>query len=434
MRTRTRPARRRFGLAVLRARAVRARPRKNACFIAITGSSAKSTTTALLAHVLRRQGKVRTQLFRNSLLNVAKAVLATRSDDAYAVLELGVARRGDMGPLSDVTRPDVAIVTLVGIEHYSSFRSREAVALEKGRLVEATRPDGFVLLNADDAQVMGMAERSPARVVTFGREKDADYRVTHVEQHFPGMLTVDVAWRGGTRRLKAKFVGEHFWLSVVAAFAVATERGMSAEAIEEAIADFEPLHGRCAVMTSEGGPVFIVDTAKAPWETIELPMRTVGSMDAPRKRIVFGQMSDYAGNPNSKYRAAYAAARAVADQVIFVGDNAHKHRASEDDVSQGRIIEAVNAREVYEHLRATAVDGEVVLLKSSQNLHLERVALAFQTEVRCWAERCGIEQGCIRCGLYAHPYEEHRAILKKRERARRFRRLVPFMADHDTDD
>lgn len=424
----TRPFRYGLGKRFRWAAAVRVRKARTARFIAITGSSGKSTTTALLAHVLGRHGRVRAQVVRNTLVHVAQAVRETRPDDEFVVLELGIGKVGDMTALADVARPDITIVTLVGIQHYAAFRGKEAVAAEKGKLVEATSPDGVVILNADDEHVMDMARRSSARVVTIGRERPADYRVTRVEQSFPGPLIVDVAWRGETYRLEANLVGDYFWLSVVAAFAAAVEAGMPPKAIGQAIAGFEPLPGRCSVTRVKGGPVFLVDTAKAPWESLLLPIRTLAAIDAPRKRIVIGQISDYAGNSRSKYRDAYAAARAVADEVIFVGDNAHRHRASKEDVAQGRIVEVATAKQLHEHLRATAVEGEVILLKSAQNLHLERAVLAFEDDVQCWTEKCGRHGNCVFCGMYGHPFREHRAIRRQARRDRLLRRLLAFLS------
>jgi UDP-N-acetylmuramoyl-tripeptide--D-alanyl-D-alanine ligase len=168
--------------------------------------------------------------------------------------------------------------------------------------------------------------------------------------------------------------------------------------------------------------VFILDTAKAPWENLPLAMRVVETAVAPRKRIVIGQISDYAGNPRAKYRDAYRAARAVSDQVIFVGENAHRSKASQEDREAGRFIASRTAREVHQHIKNTAVAGEMILLKGSRNLHLERVALAWKHDVRCWVDQCGLLRDCVDCGLYETPFEEHEPILQERAaRARRRR-------------
>lgn len=409
--------------SVRRFLAGRGRRRSSATFIAVTGSSAKTTTSALLADILERHARVRKQVFDNTEGDIAAAMRRLRPTDEYVVLEMGVGMKGDMDRFMRLVKPDVAIVTLIGLEHYSEFRSREAVAQEKGGLVEAVRPGGFALLNADDPHVMSMAERTKERIVTFGRDNEADYRAVSVSFRFPGPLVVEIAAPDGAHRVATNLVGAHFWLSVTAAFAVARELGVPVETILEACAEFEPPDGRCEVLRVPGGPTFVLDTGKAPWETIGLSMQAIADADAPRKRIVVGQISDYPGSSRPKYRGAYKAAREVGQEVIFAGDNAHRHGASEEDRAAGRIVELRTAREVHDYLRRTAIEDEVVLIKSAQLLHLERAALGFTHDVKCWEHVCGERVGCIGCGLYEYPFEQHKALRRRRKRDRQLQRL-----------
>jgi UDP-N-acetylmuramoyl-tripeptide--D-alanyl-D-alanine ligase len=288
-------------------------------------------------------------------------------------------------------------------------------------------------LNADDELVRAMADRTDARIVSFGRSRDADYRVVSATSSYPGPLSVEIVRLGARIRIQTRLLGEHFWLSVVAAVAAATELGVPFETIQERCASFEPVQNRCTPFETDGGPVFILDAAKAPWETLPLALRVVENAVAPRKRIVIGQISDFFGNSNPKYRDAYRAARAVSDQVIFAGENAHRSKASPEDREGGRFLELRTAREVHEHIEKTALPGEVILLKSSRSLHLERVALAWKHEVRCWIDRCGLPKDCFDCGLYQAPFEEHERILSERAAAarrkmwqKRLTRLMPW--------
>jgi UDP-N-acetylmuramoyl-tripeptide--D-alanyl-D-alanine ligase len=141
-----------------------------------------------------------------------------------------------------------------------------------------------------------------------------------------------------------------------------------------------------------------------------------------RKRIVLGQISDYAGS-SRKYGTAYAAARDIADEVICTGDNAHRSRAGQADRVSGRFVELRTPKEVSDHIKRTAVPGELILLKSSGNLHLERIALAWTHDVRCWIPVCGKKETCQGCGLYEVPFEEHGSFLAKRRFERRRRRF-----------
>lgn len=400
------------------------RRRSDATFVAITGSSAKSSTTAFLGHLLSGHGNVRCQVLDNTINPLIKTLDRHSPKDDFVVAELGVGAKECMRPMAEMYRPDVAIVTMIGLEHYSAFRTREAVAEEKGFMVEATRPGGLVLLNADDEFAMGMASRASARVVTFGRSAGADYRVLSTAGSIPGGLTVEIGWSGGQLVLETRFLGEHFWLSVVAAAAAALELGVPPETIRRQAATAGALPNRFELVEIVDGPAFIVDTAKAPKDTLDLAFEAIRGADAPFKRIVLGQISDYAGSSRPKYRDAYGVARASSDAVIFVGDNAHRSGASHEDRQSGRFVEIVDAKSLYEHVRSTARKDELILLKSSQNLHLERVALAWNTDVRCWVPKCGKTIGCRTCGLYAHPFERHGAIRRARRRQRLRDRLA----------
>lgn len=409
--------------ARLRAAAARRR-RSKATFIGITGSSAKSTTAALLAHILEGHGSVRAQINNNLINDLLATLRALPRRLDYAVVETAAIRQGQLKQLAGLLQPDVAIVTMVGLEHYSAFRSREAVAEEKGRLVEAVRPGGLVLLNGDDPLVAAMRDRTRERVVTFGRDGPADYRAVAVTTRFPEGLRVEIEWRGGRFPLATGLLGEHFWLSATAAAATALELGVPVSTVVERAASFQGVRARCQFYAVEGGPQFVIDTFKAPYETLGLAFGLLEGVEAPRRRVVLGHISDFAGNPKPKYRDAYRAARAVADEVVFVGEHAHRSQASEEDRRTGRFLGCDTPRQVHEHIRKTALPGEVVLLKSSRNLHLERVALAFRHDVRCWEPACGRWMDCVECGLYEYPFEEHAAILARRRRARRLSRLA----------
>lgn len=394
----------------------RRRHKSKALFIAVTGSSGKSTTTALLAHILEGQGQIFTQLIKNRMAALLQTTRQNLAGFDYVALEAGVQEPGDMKSLARVLQPDIGIVTLVGLEHRSLFKTKEAVAEEKGWIVQEVRHGGFVLLNADDPLVMSMASRTKQRIVTFGRLEDADYRVVSASASFSEGLVVEVAWREGTERLVTGFLAEHFWLSTVAAFAAAVELGVPVETIRQRIAAFQGVRNRCQKYKAEGGPIFILDTVKAPNETLPLAFKMMETVQAPRRRIVLGQISDYAGNPARKYGMAYKAARAVADQVIFVGEHAHRSRATAEDREAGRFLEFATPRQVYDHIKATAVEDEVILLKGSTNLHLERIALGWNEKVECWQPSCGLLIDCNGCGRYGYPYEQNMARRRKRGR------------------
>lgn len=407
---------------------VRARRARGAMkVVAITGSSGKSTTTHLLAHILAGHGKTRSALEQNTVFPVLDTIAGARPDEPYAVVEVGASRPGSVAAMASAVRPDIAIVTLVGLDHYAQFRSREAVAAEKGALVECVAEGGIALLNADDDHVMSMRTRTAERVVTFGREREADYRALDIRYRYPEPLTMTIRWAGGERQVTSGLVGEHFWLTVTAAFAAAIELGVPADLVCARIATFEPVDTRCQLYPVKGGPTFLLDCAKSPWLSIGLPMEVIRTADALARRIVFSQISDYPGNPKAKYRDTYRLARDCSDAVIVHGEHAHRCGASAQEVASGVFTHVATVKALHEHLRATAKPGELVLLKGTGTQHLERAAIAFTHDVKCWTERCGKKVSCFACGLYEYPREQHRALERRQQRRKLVKNLKRFL-------
>jgi UDP-N-acetylmuramoyl-tripeptide--D-alanyl-D-alanine ligase len=398
-------------------RASYVRTRSHATFIAVTGSSGKSTTTALISHILSGVAPVRTQVVFSLDHFHIKSLQDAPPDNGYYVGEIGSKGPGSLQPTIDAIKPTVGVVTLVALEHKSAFRTCEAVAEEKRKLVEALPASGLAVLNYDDPRVAAMAERTKARTVTFG-QTGGEYVVSNVHCEAPGELSVTITHHGQAFDIVSRLTGVHQSLAVAAAFSCTHQLGVPPAAIVERIASFAPVFGRCSLHRVENGPVFIIDTAKAPYHSIHLAFDMMASFRAPRRRIVIGQLSDtYGGSSDNVYRKAYLASRSVADQVIFIGEHSHRSKATAEDIADGRFLRFETVKEAAEFLKESAIPDEIVLLKSSGNLHLERLMLIFFTPVRCWRDICGKSARCVSifgqpCGLYEVPFEQHEVVKK----------------------
>jgi UDP-N-acetylmuramoyl-tripeptide--D-alanyl-D-alanine ligase len=396
------------------------RSRSRATFVCVTGSSAKSSASGMITHILSGLAPVYGQVQDNTLQDCIETLKQIGPAHSYVVCELGSGGPGTLQPKIDLVRPSVGVVTLVALEHYTAFRSVEAVAEEKGRLIEALPKNGLAVLNHDDPRVRLMASRTRARVVSFGKSS-GDYRVTHTVASVPGKLGMTIAHQGETFELETRLTGSHNYLPVVAAFACSHQLGVSPSCIKERFASFQPVFGRCSTHVIENGPVFIADTAKAPFHSIYLPISMMAEFSAPRRRIVIGQVADYSGSPKSKYRDVYRASQMVADQVIFVGDNSHRSMATAEDIATRRFVGMRSVEEAAAFVKETAIPGEIILLKSSRNLHLERIMLSFEHQVRCWQQACGKKLTCERCGSYSTPFARQIEIKKERNARRRLK-------------
>jgi UDP-N-acetylmuramoyl-tripeptide--D-alanyl-D-alanine ligase len=391
-------------------RAIRARKRSNATFIGVTGSSAKTTTTSLIAHILSGVAEVRAQYGANVYRSHVRSMQKMAPDGSYVVNETGASGPGTLQPVLDVVRPTVGVVTLVAIEHRSTFQNAQAVAKEKAKLVEVLPASGLAVLNADDPLVAAMAERTKAKVVTFGKT-GADYLITKARCDVPEALRLTLSHQGQAFDIVTSMTGVHQSVAVAAAFACTHQLGVAPAVILERIASYTPYIGRCTVHRVPGGPTIIHDAGKAPYHSLHLVFAMLAGFKAPRKRIVIGHISD-GTKSNMVYGKIYRQARKVADQVIFVGEHAHRSKASEADIAAGHFAAFRNVSEAAAFVKQSAIPGEIIVLKSALNLHLERVMLTFFYPVHCWINVCGQKTDCVKvngkgCGLYGVPYQQH---------------------------
>ena len=407
----------RFRLGSLRKLRVRyaakIRARATGCFVAVTGSSAKSTTTALLVTILETQGRIQKQVLDNTINPLIKTVRRGRDAD-FVVAELGVGGIGQMAQMAGLFQPNVAVVTMVGLEHLSAFRSAEAIALEKGELIAATRADGLVALNADDPLVMGMAARTAARIVTFGTNESATCRILGVSGGLPVGITVRLIWRGESFEVATGFVGAHFALPVAAAVLVGLELGLTIADVRTALESCRPLPVRLSVHEISGGPVIIADCAKAPIGSILLAFDVLREVEGRRRRIVLGTISDYKSSRSKTYRTVVQQALEVADEVVVVTDSGGKSWAPAEALAAGSLRIFAHTEQAADHIIRTAIPDEAILLKGSANLHLERILLRLQgVNVRCWETSCGRIDSCLTCGLYRVDFAAHRNVRRR---------------------
>ncbi len=386
--------------------------------IAITGSSGKSTTAALLTHLLEGGARVQSQFYGNTYPDIAQFMAGLRRDTAFAVVETGITRPGSIEKMARHLKPTVAVVTQVGLQHYTAFRTREAIAAEKGFVVEMLGKNGLAILNRDDPNVMAMAQRNPARVVTFGRQEGAAYRVQPHQTAFPDRLRVTITCRQGEFVFYTPFVAEAFWLATGAAFACAVELGIEPARVAERMASFVPPWNRLGVLEVKGGPTFLIDSVKAPAESLASTFEIVREAQSPRKSIIMGGISDYAGNSNKQYRLAYQAAAEAAVNVVFIGENSHKAEPRVPPVAPATFDRFPTVHEASDHVHANARAGDLILLKGQSKMHMERIALSWVMDVRCWESNCGLSIDCLACGMIGHPYEDHGKVRRQRRRQR----------------
>jgi UDP-N-acetylmuramoyl-tripeptide--D-alanyl-D-alanine ligase len=277
-----------------------------------------------------------------------------------------------MDELLALARPSVGVVTCVGIDHRSAFRTLDAVAEEKGKLVARLPADGLAVLNADDPLVIAMAARTAARVVTFGTSVGAEVRAVDARGTWPDRLTFELEWKGETHTVATRLCGLHWTTAVVAALAVGFELGVPVADAIAAVSEVEPVDGRMRPETVDG-VTFVFDDAKNPQWSLPIALQFMADAEAERKIVVLGPLSDYSDKAEPANRRAAAAALGVAEIVIGTGHHAkYMARARSDDDRVPVLAETVD--EVDAVLAPMLRPGDLVYVRGGRKIGLGSLA------------------------------------------------------------
>lgn len=329
--------------------------------VGITGSSGKTSTKEAIGHVLRATladrtvmaapGNLNTEFglplavlglqkpeskaawARTALLALWRGMVPRRfAEPAVLVLEYGAEQRGDIKRLTQIARPDIAVVTNVGEAHTEFLGSLDGVAREKSALVRALLPTGLAILNADDPRVKAMAQRTDARSIMVSAPI-RDLSVT---------LAVAVAQHG---------------------FGVAPGEA------RKALATWERPAGRLQLLAGKSGSWLLDDTYNANPLSTKLALselrRLAREKRAQRVIAVLGDMLELGEEENRVHTGIALLAEKVADEVVLVGPR--YRRTKRGKWFPGPQLAA-------EYVGPLAKKGTIILVKGSQSMRMEKVS------------------------------------------------------------
>ena len=341
--------------------------------VAITGSAGKTTTKEAIAvalaakfNVLKSQGNL------NNSFGMPLQLLRLEPEHEIAVVEMGMNHSGEIAALARIATPDWGVVTNVGTAHIENFIEGQAgIARAKLELVTALPATGVAFLNCCDPYVSQFGRDFPGRVVYFGEGPCADPQIVSVSEDLSGLhVKYRAADREGTFTLQ--LLGEHNASNAIAGLAVALEAGVDLDA---AIAALETLTAgdKRGEVIEIGGATILNDSYNSNPEALRSMIRTLAARPAEGRRIlVAGEMLEQGEHgPDLHTACGLTAADAGLDLVAGVQGNARYLAAAACSGGVASLYLS-NAEAAGNWLIQNLRPGDVVLVKGSRGVHLER--------------------------------------------------------------
>lgn len=364
---------------------------RNMILVSITGSSGKTTTKELMVSVARAyygdDAVAYTHGNFNSETGLPLSVFKIRGDEKIGIFEMGMNRVNEIGEISKVLKSRFGIITNIGTAHIGILGSRENIAKEKRKSLDYIPSNGAAIVCASDDYADYCTENVKGRVIKFDADiPESVSGVKYLEDK--GLFGTDFEYDG--LKIHLPLSGEYNYLNALSVIACAKEIGISSEAIKKGIEGVAALSGRMEVreiVLDNGKKVILIkDCYNANLDSMMKVLDFCGSLkDVGKKICVLADMKEL-GEEAVKAHETIGKTLAASDMssIFLVGEcmcNAYRMLAGHKGTFWYEVATENNYKKIAERINGLAEDKDVILLKGSHSMQLERlVPLLCSTE------------------------------------------------------
>lgn len=360
------------------------RTRLDAEIVGVTGSLGKTSTKETIAAVLGARFRTyRSPGNMNSEIGLPLSILEIEQDVELAVLEMGGAyAMGEVALLSSIAQPRVGVVTNVYPIHLERMGTIERIAETKEELPASLDKYGFAVLNGDDWRVRAMGAHTPANVLTYGSTAAQTLWYSNLETFGNDGIAFDLHGVWPTRRVRLPLAGAHAVELALAALLTGQIFGLE---LDEMLAQLtrRDVQIRLVPLAGPHGSRLMDDTYNASAPSMLSALRVLRETEARRRIAVLGGMRELGSETDAQHRVVGEAVVCAADMLFTYGDLALKLAESAQATAavDGRTFSVQSFREnereeLIAALLSELSDGDLVLLKGSRGLEMERIVQA----------------------------------------------------------
>lgn len=373
-------------LCALRKLSAYYRQRFNIPFVGITGSVGKTSTKDMVSGVLSKKFNVlKTQGNFNNEIGVPLTVFNIEASHEAAVVEMGMSGFGEISRLTSIVRPDIAVITNIGLSHLEKLGSRQNILRAKMEIFEGLKTNGLVILNGDDNLLNGLKDLLNFRTVFYGMEDGLDYQAYNISSQGEMGTSFELAIGNYSYKVHVPVPGIHNIHNALAAIAVGIELKIPVDDIIKGIGEFSPSKMRLNIIDLNGIKI-INDAYNASPHSMEAAINVLKDVakDNDRTIAVLGDMLELGDITVKAHREVgkYAVSKNV-NYVVAVGEKGKDiaDGALEAGAAEDRVFHFRDNSEAGKFLLDFTKTGDVLVVKGSRGMKMEEIVNLLTTHL-----------------------------------------------------
>ena len=349
--------------------------------VGVTGSVGKTTTKQMTYAALSSFGEtIKTEGNQNNELGMPRTLMRLESSTEYAVIEMGMSHAGEIDRLARAARPDVGIITCIGVSHIGNLGSQENICKAKLEICAGLPEGAPLVLNGDDPFLRKAVLPDHVRPVWFSLgDENADVCALSIQQDEKGMSFVLEDHEEGTFLVKIPAMGRHNVANALAAYCAATRLGLNARRVIAGLADFEQTGMRQKVVHVRGVDV-IEDCYNANPDSMKAALAMFREYPCKRRFALLGDMLELGDISRAAHEeVGRQAVENKVDYLVTYGEQAKRIAV----VAAAKGLPTLHA-DTYAQAAETLLNkmqpGDALLVKASRGMALEKVLEIFYKE------------------------------------------------------
>lgn len=353
--------------------------------VGITGSMGKTTTKEFMAQVLQTEFSVyRSPGNYNNLFGLPLAIFGLSPEDHIGLFEMGMSAPGEIAEMCRIALPDAGVITNVAPVHLQFFDSLDGIARAKGELAEGLAPGGTLIYNVDDPLVRGIAARYAGDKISFGFSPDAEVRAEEIEIVGLAETKFRLVCEGTSRRGIIPLCGAHYVMNALPAVALARRYTLEFDQVVESLRHLRQAHMRGQTLHFREGFTVIDDSYNSNPLALTLMIENLSRIPRYSRRILIaGEMLELGDDAEELHRQCGGRAAACGLDIVVGVQGAAR------EIARGAVAAGLPSNQAFfftevnpaiDFLHRKVQPGDLLLIKGSRGVHLEKVIEALRSE------------------------------------------------------